>query len=178
MTWLLLIYSVPAQPSRKRAFVWREVKRVGAIYLRDGVCVLPDTPALRAAFHAIAEKVEEFGGQATLVEGAQLPQGRVDTVIAESQAARAAEYQEIASDAEGFLEHVRRETDHREFTFTEVEELEEDLAKLQRWAHQVKGRDYFPAREARGAMESALARGEEALAAFLETAYLAQETTS
>ena len=35
-SWLLLIYTVPSQPSRKRAAVWRDVKKAGAVYLRDG----------------------------------------------------------------------------------------------------------------------------------------------
>jgi hypothetical protein len=48
----LLIYSVPAEPSRKRAYVWREVKKLGAIYLRDGVCIQPEQPGTVAAAEA------------------------------------------------------------------------------------------------------------------------------
>src|SRR5438309_7457883 len=44
--WLLLIYTLPSQPSRKRAYVWRELKKVGAVYLRDGVAILPRRPDL------------------------------------------------------------------------------------------------------------------------------------
>ena len=40
--WLLLVYTVPAEPSRLRAAVWRDLKKAGAVYLRDGVCVLPE----------------------------------------------------------------------------------------------------------------------------------------
>ena len=47
--WLLLIYTVPAEPSRKRAAIWRELKKVGAPYLRDGVCILPERPETREA---------------------------------------------------------------------------------------------------------------------------------
>jgi len=68
--WLVLIYTVPAEPSRKRAFIWRELKKVGAVYLRDGVCVLPEGEATAAAFRAIAAKIEEFEGEATLIERA------------------------------------------------------------------------------------------------------------
>ena len=59
MSWLLLIYRVPAEPSRKRAFVWRELKKVGAVYLRDGVCVLPDQAATRAGLRQVAERMLE-----------------------------------------------------------------------------------------------------------------------
>ena len=33
--WLVLIYTLPAEPTRKRAFVWRELKKLGAVYLRE-----------------------------------------------------------------------------------------------------------------------------------------------
>lgn len=144
-TWLLLIYTVPAEPSRKRAFIWREVKKVGAVYLRDGVCVLPEQPETASALRAIAAKVQEFEGEATLIDGARLDPARADQLVAQSRAARAEEYADIAREAERLLEHVARETEHRDFTFAELEELEADLAKLKRWTAQVRGRDYFEA---------------------------------
>lgn len=44
--------------------IWREIKRVGAVYLRHGVCSVPERPDTRAAFAAIADLVGELGGQA------------------------------------------------------------------------------------------------------------------
>src|SRR5919197_4896870 len=85
--WLLLIYTVPAQPSRKRAFVWRELKKAGAVYLRDGVCVLPERQDTLAAFQAIAAKVEEFGGEAILIQAARLDQEPAERVTSQVRAA-------------------------------------------------------------------------------------------
>jgi hypothetical protein len=177
MVWLLLIYSVPANPSRKRAAIWREVKRVGAVYLRDGVCALPEREEAIAAAQAIAEKVREFEGTATIVRGAQIDEPSAETVITQSRSARAAEYGEIAQDAEGFLDHVRRETEHRTFTYAELEELEGDLQKLKQWSMQVRARDYFGSPE-REAVDAALARCDEALATFLDAAYRNDEATT
>jgi len=170
MRWLLLIYSVPANPSRKRAAIWREVKRIGAIYLRDGVCALPERDETVAAAEAIAEKVREFEGTATIVRGARIDEQSAETVMMQSRAARAAEYAEISGDAEGFLDHVRRETEHRAFTYAELEELENDLHKLKQWSGQVQARDYFGSPEGE-VVDTALARCDEALAAFLDEAY-------
>ncbi len=172
--WLLLIYTVPSEPSRKRAYVWREIKKAGALYLRDGVCVLPEREETAAAFRQIAAKVVEFDGEATVVTAARLDADRAAALIAALQAARAAEYEELAGEAEGFLAHVRRETEHRAFTFAELEELEGDVAKLSRWMAQVRARDYFPS----GAAErvtALLARCEEELTTFMETAARADE---
>src|SRR5206468_4312943 len=74
--WALLIYTVPADPSRKRAYVWRELKKVGAVYLRDGVCVLPQREEAVRALTDLVVKVHEFGGRATLIQHAALDDQR------------------------------------------------------------------------------------------------------
>lgn len=165
-TWLLLIYTVPSEPSRKRAHVWRELKKAGAMYLRDGVCVLPEREETLAAFRSLAARIGEDGGEATLVEGARLDGKRSEAIIARSREERAAEYLEIAREAEGFLGHVRRETEHRELTFTELTELGADLGKLRRWTGQVRARDYFGA-EGRERVKELLVSCEEELAGFV-----------
>jgi len=169
MTWALLIYTVPSEPSRKRAYIWREIKKVGAVYLRDGVCALPERAETTTALQRIAAKVGEFGGEATLVEAAQLDPKREQALTAASQTARTEEYRELARETEGFLAHIRRETKHREFTFAELQELEEDLGKLTRWTDQVRARDYFGDADAEQ-VAALLARCEEELAMFMETA--------
>ena len=45
--WLMLIYSVPRHPSASRLYVWRKLKRLGAIMLQDAVWVLPLTHRTR-----------------------------------------------------------------------------------------------------------------------------------
>jgi hypothetical protein len=165
--WLLLIYTVPAEPSRKRAAIWRDIKKIGAIYLRDGVCVLPEKTETAAAVRAIAARVDEFEGQATVIEGARLDTERVEWIVDQSRSARAAEYADIARDAGQLLDHIARETEHRDFTFGELEELEADLGKLKRWLEQVSARDHFGAGPD-PALIDVLARGERDLAVFLD----------
>jgi hypothetical protein len=171
--WHLLIYTVPPQPSRKRAAIWREIKKVGAEYLRDGVCILPERPDTLESLRAIAASVDAFEGEATVVESADLPGQRSEAVVARFQAARAEEYGEIAREAERLLEHIARETEHRDFTYSELEELEQDLAKLKRWADQVRARDYFESPEAQ-AVRGVVERCDNALEAFLDTTAEAQ----
>jgi hypothetical protein len=168
-TWLLLIYIVPSEPTRLRATVWRELKKVGAVYLRDGVAVLPHREETLATFRAIASRIEEFGGKAILVENTALSRAYEEAIIAEARASRADEYAEIAREAEHFLVHAAREREHRDFTFAELEELEADLSKVRRWYEQVRARDYF-ATENAGSIDDLLARCDDALASFLEEA--------
>jgi hypothetical protein len=167
--WVLLIYTVPAEPSRLRATIWRELKKVGAPYLRDGVCILPHRPSTLEAIRAIAARVEEFGGEATLVQEARLEAARADSLIEQFGRLRAAEYADVGREAERLLDHVAHETQHREFTYAELEELEADLGKLRRWADQIQARDYFGTGLPQGLM-ALLERCDEALSVFLDRA--------
>jgi len=169
-SWLLLIYSVPREPSRLRASIWRDLKRVGAVYLRDGVAVLPARPETVAALRAVADQVEAFQGEATLIEDARLAPRRAEALAEQSRAARSAEYAEAAREAERFLAHVRREAEHRELTCAELEELEADLTKLRRWVEQIRTRDYFGA-DGSAEVAELLARCEAELAEFLDETY-------
>jgi hypothetical protein len=166
---VLLICTVPAEPSRLRAYIWRELKKVGAEYLRDGVCVLPEREDTVGAFTRLAAKVHEFGGRATLIQGAQLDDERAAGVVAQMRADRAAEYGQVAREAQRFLEHVERERGHRELGYPEVKELAVDLGKLKRWAGQVRARDHLGVADA-AAVERLLARCDDALRAFLTQA--------
>ena len=151
--WLLLIYTIPSEPSRLRATVWRALKRAGAVYLRDGVAVLPARPETAATFRAIAAQIEEFGGEATLVEDARLAAPRAAAIMASANTQREEEYAEVAREVERFLAHARRERQHRELTFAELEEIEADLGKLKRWFGQICDRDHFGAPSATRAGE-------------------------
>ena len=175
IAWLLLIYTIPAEPSRKRAFIWRELKKIGAPYLRDGVSILPERPETIELAEAIAAKIQEFEGEAILVSGAHLTPARTSALVEQCRAARSEEYREIGLEADRLLEHVARETEHREFTYAELEELEADLAKVRRWVDQVAARDYFgegPPEDLRNVLD----RCERALGAFLETAAAKEQT--
>jgi Protein ChrB, N-terminal len=168
-TWLLLIYTVPAQPSRKRATVWREIKKLGAVYLRDGVCILPEQPDTQSSLRELAARIQELEGEASVVEGGRLDQDRGEAVMAQFLTARAAEYAEIAREAQQLLAHIARETEHREFTYAELEELEQDLGKLRRWTDQVHARDYF-AESSYSNVQALLERCEGALETFVDQA--------
>src|ERR671930_573560 len=52
MRWTVLVVRLPADPSRHRVAVWRELRRVGALSLGQGVWAAPATPAFTAGRQA------------------------------------------------------------------------------------------------------------------------------
>src|SRR5438874_4357000 len=74
MTWMLLVYNVPNKPTSSRLFVWRKLKKLGAVLLHDAVWVLPATPHTREQLRWLASEIAELDGEASVWES-QLTQG-------------------------------------------------------------------------------------------------------
>ena len=63
-TWLLLTYKLPTEPSARRVYVWRKLKKLGAMTIFDAVWVLPDSPWTHEQFQWLAAEIQEMGGEA------------------------------------------------------------------------------------------------------------------
>jgi hypothetical protein len=62
--WILLHYKLPTKPSALRVYIWRKLKRIGAILLHDAVWVLPNLPRTVEQIQWLASEIEERGGNA------------------------------------------------------------------------------------------------------------------
>ena len=71
-SWLALVASLPTSRSGARMRLWRATKAIGAVALRDGAYLLPDTPACHETFAGLAGDVRQSGGDAWLVRIAPL----------------------------------------------------------------------------------------------------------
>src|SRR5437868_14637367 len=68
LKWRVLIYRVPTEPASKRVAVWRDLKRLGALYLQQCACIFPDIPGLTDAVQEVAAKIPALGGETFLLE--------------------------------------------------------------------------------------------------------------
>jgi len=80
-TWLLLAYKVPREPTAGRVFVWRKLKRLGALPLQDAVWVLPASAPNREQFQWLATEIEVLEGEATLWEARLTIDGHEASVV-------------------------------------------------------------------------------------------------
>ena len=62
-TWLLLHYKLPTKPSALRVYVWRKLKRLGAILLHEAIWIMPDQPRTAEQIQWLAAEIEEMGGE-------------------------------------------------------------------------------------------------------------------
>lgn len=175
-SWLLLTVSTGGAPDSLRVQVWRRLRSLGALYLHQGVCLLPGRPEITRALDRLADRIRHGGGTARLLHITLSAPGEEAAVIAEFQEERAAEYQELLDRLPEFTRELAAERAIGRLTYAEVEESEADLARYQRWIAKIAGRDYFSCPLAEQA-RSAVARCADDLAAFEAEAFSADTGT-
>lgn len=144
--WLVVIARLPAQPSRHRVAVWRELRRSGALPLGGGTWLLP---AGRAA-DDIVEQIRELVSRADDGElfvlaahphdeptGVQLQASYTGSVEAE--------WLEFLSECDKYDAELDKEVSLGKFTLAELEEEEQSLDRLRRWHRALSLRDRFGA---------------------------------
>jgi len=66
--WLMLIISLPTQNATLRMRIWRTLKGMGCVALRDGVYLLPESTEHKVSFSNLAEEIKRAGGSACILK--------------------------------------------------------------------------------------------------------------
>ncbi|HEX3991449.1 MAG TPA: Chromate resistance protein ChrB [Acetobacteraceae bacterium] len=143
--WLLLTYKVPAEPAKKRIALWRRLKGMGAVYLQNGVCLLPKTDIHVRGLKMIENDISEMAGESVILETAALNQAQETKVLARFKADRDEQYSEFIDKCEDFKAEVAKEVAANHFTYAELEENDVDLKKLRLWLAKIKQLDFYEA---------------------------------
>ncbi len=170
LEWWLLIYKIPTEPARKRTYVWRKLKKLGALYLQQAAALLPDRPELSAEVESLAQRIQEFAGEVTLLRARSASPEWEEKVIRRFNQQRDEEYAELAEVAQRLIDEIDRESQRGKFSFAELEENEEGLTGLRNWLEQVRARDFFGA-AGRTDMQSVLERAAGRLQEFSNQVY-------
>jgi hypothetical protein len=153
LSWLLLTYKVPSEPAAKRIALWRRLKGLGAVYLQNGVCLLPKTDDHIRRLKMLENDVAEMNGEAVLLETVALDRGQEEKVVARFKADRDEEYREFLAKCADFEAEIAKETAAQHFTYAELEENDVDLKKLKGWLDKIRKLDFYGAALAEEAAE-------------------------
>jgi hypothetical protein len=145
--WLLLIHQIPPKPDYFRVKVWRRLQRLGAVAIKNSVYVLPKNDQTQEDFQWVLREIIEGRGEASLCEARFVDGLSDEEVEALFQAARGAEYDQIAEEARRLAEIPLPNGQMEE---TRRTKLEIDLVRLKRRLAEVVAIDFFgaPGREA------------------------------
>lgn len=143
--WLLITISTAGASSTLRVHVWRRLRSLGAHYLQQSVCLLPDCPETARAVARVLDRVRREHGQGQVLRITIDDPTDEQRVIDGFSAERSDEYAEVCSRTPAFLDEIASERAQGRATYTEVEESEADLARLRSWLEKIRDRDYFDA---------------------------------
>src|SRR5215468_3178057 len=145
-SWLLLMHQIPPKPGYLRVKIWRRLQALGAVAIKNSVYALPNTDDTREDFEWVLREIVKEGGEATLCE-ARLVEGLSDEQVQRSfDAARDADYAEIADAAR----KLEAELPRGAVPENRRSQVEAEVARLRRRLTEVGRIDFFaaPSREA------------------------------
>ncbi len=151
--WLLLTYKIPPEPAAKRIAVWRRLKGMGAVYLQNGVCLLPKTDDHVRHLKMLENDIANAKGESVLLETLALDPKQEEKVVTRFKAERDDAYEEFIDKCDDFEREVAKEVDASHFTYAELEENDVDLKKLKGWLAKIVKLDFYGADRAAEAQE-------------------------
>lgn len=143
ISWLLLTYKVPPEPAARRIAVWRKLKGMGAVYLQNGVCLLPKTDDHVRRLKMLENDIAEAKGESVILETVALDQAQENKVIERFKADRDEAYVEFLDKCDDFKREVAKEIAASHYTYAELEENDVDLKKLRGWLAKIEKLDFY-----------------------------------
>jgi hypothetical protein len=137
--WLLLLYALPARQGASRVSLWRQLKKSGAVALKNSSYILPDEPQHRERFQWLAQQVREGGGDATLVYATDIEGTSDAEIVRMFNAARAEDYTAFVAEIEAVIAANRRKAG---------ETFAADLERFATRFEEIRQLDYFNAPQA------------------------------
>ncbi len=146
MKWLVFGYSLPAEPTRARVSVWRRLKKLGAVNVKQCLWFLPYSDDSRAQLQAASEYIRANGGTGVLLESTAVDDESKNAIIRLLNRAREAEYAELVAECSKYVARIEQRISTRETT--EEESVLAELERLTSWHQAIVARDLFscPAR--------------------------------
>jgi hypothetical protein len=160
--WLLLVPQLPSNPAYLRVKLWRRLREVGAVALKNAVHALPNRPECAEQFRALLREVEAHGGSGLLCEGS-FPDPRSEKdVRAAFLSAREADYSALEKELRTLAQKHQRAKGRKP-------QLDLKLGKIRQRMAEIVALDFFNAK-GRKAVETLLTQ--------LEHSHIARKATA
>ncbi|TIS52954.1 MAG: chromate resistance protein [Mesorhizobium sp.] len=163
---MLLIHQLPSKPAYFRVKIWRRLQGIGAVAVKSTVYALPANAEMQEDFEWLLKEIVAGGGEAMMCE-ARLVDGLSDAQVrALFDAARDADYAEIAEQARDLAAAIKIDA-----TADKLADARSQLGRLRKRLAEIVAIDFFGA-NGRLAVEGLIAELE---AQLLEDQSMARE---
>jgi hypothetical protein len=130
-SWVLLAYRLPREPSTPRSALWRNLRRIGAVQVLDGLAALPLDARNREQLEWLADEVVEAGGESTIWIGELGSAAQERELAARMADAVAVDYRALIEQAAAAREQP-------------AGQRQRTLKRLRRELRRIRARDFFP----------------------------------
>ncbi|WP_261303618.1 Chromate resistance protein ChrB [Paenibacillus andongensis] len=84
-SWILLMYKIPPKPTANRVYIWRKLKKIGALLWHDTVWILPAGYKAKEQFQWLATEITEMKGEVAVWEAESVLIGQEHSLIEQFQ---------------------------------------------------------------------------------------------
>jgi hypothetical protein len=169
-SWLLLLYDVPSEPSRLKVRIWRELKRIGALYPQVSLSLIPDNDENRKSILKI-DKMISGNGRIVKIRGKGINETDQSNILEMFREERDKQYDEILEECQEFIDEINHNIDKKKTTPNEAEEMEESLESLRRWFERIRSLDWVEKPKAAGRVENLLEKCQHVMDKFTELSH-------
>lgn len=168
-SWLLIAYDVPSEPSRLKVRLWRELKRMGALYPQLSICLIPDNNDNRKRFEAI-EKMATKAGKFMNFHCTGITENDRQSILLMFRAERDKQYDEILEECQELIDEIKLNLNEKTVQ-EEVEEMEEVLDGLRRWLVRIQSLDWVEESAASIRVEKLLQKCQDQMDKFMKLSH-------
>jgi hypothetical protein len=134
ISWLLLLFSLPATHKAERVAVWRKLKKSGAIQITTSTYLLPDDPGRYEYFQWLTKEIRDAGGDATLVRAREIEGLPNEKLVELFNKAREIEYAALRKTLRAL--GARRKT-------RDLQTFAGDLDRIRKQFREIRENDFF-----------------------------------
>ncbi len=130
---LLILVKLSGMKAKDRVLVWRRVNEIGATPIIRSAFTLMDDKDGRVRAENLVNVIEEKGGRVWLFSVEPHIRNERDRIEEIIKRKMESEIREFVEECDEFIQDVSKELKEEEFEFYELEELGDDLHKLEKW---------------------------------------------
>ena len=138
---MVVLYDVPAEPSKLKVRLWRDFKRMGALYPQMSFCIIPDNSDNRKNLERMENMIIK-DGRLMKIRGQAITENDQNRILHIFRVGRDKQYDEILEECHEYIDEINLNLKNKKTTQEEVEEMEEALDSLSRWFVRVKSIDW------------------------------------
>ncbi len=151
--WLLLLYQFPSGPDSRRVKVWRRLRSVGAIAIKNSVYVLPLNDQSQEDFAWLLKELRSNGADGAILESRFIDGMTDQQILAQFNEARNADYRLLQDEIESVTSELP--PSEKAGDGTAQENARRALARARKRIAEIERIDFFAA-EGRDSAEAAM----------------------